>query len=144
MSTILIVDDEPIIRQLAGRILEHDGHTLLTASNGREALEVLREKTPDLVLLDLQMPQMDGLTFLKLMRGNRDWAGIPVVIMSALANKTNIALAGTLGVRDYLLKAGFSLKQMRARLNKYLVTEDHAAAAGEQTVNVSVDAMLVE
>jgi CheY-like chemotaxis protein len=143
MSTILIVDDEPIIRQLAERILEHDGHTMLTAGNGREALEVMREKTPDLVLLDLQMPQMDGMTFLKLMRGNRDWAEVPVVIMSALADKTNVAQAGHLGVRDYLLKAGFSLKQMRTRLGKYLDAPVTPAGA-EKPVNVPADAMLVE
>jgi CheY-like chemotaxis protein len=120
MATILIVDDEPILRQLFQKVLEHEGHTVMTAANGRDALAVLRERVPDLIMLDLLMPTMDGTTFLRLMRRHADWADIPVVIMSAIANETHIRNVGALGVKDYLLKAGFSLTGLKERIRKYV------------------------
>lgn len=144
MATILLVDDELILRQLFQTVLEHEGHTILTAGNGREALERMREQTPDLVLLDMSMPQMDGLTFLRLVRANNEWADVPVVIVSAVADKRQISDAGSLGVRDYLLKAGFSLAVLRSRLGKYLETavdendeegEDEDQGEGDEVVD---------
>jgi CheY-like chemotaxis protein len=102
------------------KVLEHDGHTVLTAANGREALEVMRHQVPDLILLDMLMPAMDGPTFLKLIRRHQDWAHVPVVIMSAVADECNVRNVAALGVRDYLLKAGFSLPMLRKRIAKYL------------------------
>jgi len=131
MATILIVDDEPIIRQLFQKVLEHDGHTIITAGNGREGLEAMRQQVPDLILLDLMMPLMDGISFLRLLRRHPEWSEIPVVVMSAMADKHNISNAGSLGVRDYLLKAGFSLGNLRNRIAKYLepVPENQLASA---------------
>jgi CheY-like chemotaxis protein len=131
MATILIVDDEPIIRELFQRVLEHEGHTIVTAGNGREALEEVRHQVPDLILLDLNMPLMDGISFLRLLRRHMDWRKIPVVVMSAMADKHNISNAGSLGVRDYMLKAGFSLGSLRNRIAKYLepVPEKELASA---------------
>jgi CheY-like chemotaxis protein len=132
MATILIIDDEPILRQLFQKVLEHEGHSVMTAGNGREGLEAMRQQVPDLILLDLMMPLMDGMSFLRLLRRHLDWAQVPVVVMSAMADKNNICNAGSLGVRDYLLKAGFSLSKLRGRIGKYLEpapTEQLAAAA---------------
>jgi CheY-like chemotaxis protein len=134
MATILIVDDEPILRQLFQKVLEHDGHSVLTAANGREALEVLRHQVPDLILLDMLMPAMDGTTFLKLMRRHQDWAHVPVVIMSALADECNVRNVAALGVRDYLLKAGFSLPMLRKRIAKYLDPAAEEADSGDAPV----------
>lgn len=120
MATILIVDDEPIVRQLFQKVMEHEGHIIHTAANGREALEVMRTCVPDLIMLDLQMPAMDGYTFLRLIRRHLDWAHIPVVIVSALASECDARSVGELGVRDYMVKAGFSLPVLRKRLAKYL------------------------
>ena len=120
MRTILIVDDEPIIRQLFQTVLGQEGHTTLTATNGKDALRQMNGVKPDLILLDLMMPEMDGMTFLRLIRRNPDWKDIPVMVLSAIADRERIADAGALGVRDYLLKTGFSLAQLRARLAKYL------------------------
>lgn len=120
MATILIVDDEPILRQLFQKVLEHEGHVVLTAANGRDALCVMREQVPDLIMLDMMMPTMDGTTFLRLMRRHPEWARIPVVIMSAVATEAHVRNVGALGVKDYLLKGGFSLPALRARIRKYL------------------------
>ena len=126
MSTILIVDDEQIIRQLFQKVLEQDGHDVVTADNGQEALAAMQLHAPDLVLLDLNMPVMDGLSFLRLMRRNENWKDTPVVILSALADRQRVLGAGSLGVRDYLVKADFSLPQLRARIRKYLSRETPA------------------
>jgi CheY-like chemotaxis protein len=128
MATILVIDDEPIIRQLFQKVLEHEGHIILTAGNGREALEVMRQQVPDLILLDLMMPVMDGISFLRLLRRHIDWSEVPVVVMSAMADRHNISNAGSLGVRDYLLKAGFSLNVLRKRIRKYLEPEEEEQA----------------
>ena len=120
MSTILIVDDEPLVREFFRTILERDGHTLLTAPNGHEALACLRDRIPDLVLLDLDMPVMDGMTFLRLIRRNPQFKDLPVVIVSGKDSKEQIIAAAGLGVREYLLKASFSLRELRARLAKHL------------------------
>jgi CheY-like chemotaxis protein len=77
MGTILIVDDEPIIRQLFQNILEREGHTVLVAGNGREGIAIMRQQTPDLIMLDLQMPVMDGMSFLRLVRRHPDWKDVP-------------------------------------------------------------------
>lgn len=142
MATILIVDDEPILRQLFQKVIEHDGHTVMTASNGREALQVMREQVPDLIMLDMQMPAMDGTTFLRLIRRHQDWANVPVVIMSAMAHKTDIQNVGALGVRDYVLKAGFSLPVLRKRISKYLTAAPVAAEA--EATEAAPAALLVE
>lgn len=120
MADILVVDDEPILRQLFERVLAHEGHRVRLAANGRDALASLGEGVPDLILLDLQMPTMDGTTFLRHLRRVPEWSKLPVIVMSAVADESRVRDAGTLGVRDYLLKAGFSLKTLRQRLDKYL------------------------
>ena len=143
MATILIVDDEPILRQLFQKVLEHEGHVVLTAANGRDALAVMRERVPDLIMLDLLMPTMDGTTFLRLMRRHAEWANVPVVIMTAVANETHIRSVGALGVKDYLLKAGFSFPLLKERIRKYvdpLPAPEPAASLGD----VPATALLVE
>jgi CheY-like chemotaxis protein len=141
MATILIVDDEPILRQLFQKVLEHDGHKVLTAANGREALEVMRQQVPDLIMLDLLMPAMDGETFLRLIRRHADWAHVPVVVMSAVADEHLVRGVGALGVKDYLLKAGFSLPMLRKRMAKYV---GPPAVAEDKPSEPAAAAMLVE
>jgi len=83
MKTILVVDDEYAIVDALQALLEDEGYTVISASDGREALERLRETTPDLVLLDLMMPEMDGRETLRVIRADPALAHLPVVVMSA-------------------------------------------------------------
>ncbi len=84
MATILIVDDEFGIGQLLEALLEDDGHRVLTAMNGRHALERMAEAHPDLVISDLMMPVMDGGALLRAMRDNAELCRIPFALMCAL------------------------------------------------------------
>jgi CheY-like chemotaxis protein len=84
-KTILIVDDEPDIVAYFSGILERAGFNVVTASNGLEALEAVREQKPDFISLDLVMPEKSGIKFLYELRKNREWAKIPIMIVTAHA-----------------------------------------------------------
>jgi CheY-like chemotaxis protein len=85
-KTILIVDDEPDVQRYFQRLLEDAGFTVVTASNGQEALESVQSKAPDFISLDLVMPEKSGIRFFHELRRNREWSRIPVVIVTAHAS----------------------------------------------------------
>jgi CheY-like chemotaxis protein len=99
-STILVVDDDPTVRKALTARLVVSGHTVLHAANGAQALELLDECTPDLILLDLQMPVLDGWGFVRAFRTRG--GAIPIVVMSAAHDA--IAAARELEVEDSLTK----------------------------------------
>lgn len=84
MNTVLLVDDEHAILDALSGILEDEGFRVVTAGNGREALARLEEGMPDVALVDVMMPVMDGRELLREMQGDPRWRGIPVVLMSAV------------------------------------------------------------
>jgi CheY-like chemotaxis protein len=84
-KTILIVDDEPDIVAYFSGILERAGFNVVTASNGRDALEAVRAREPDFISLDLVMPEKSGIKFLYELRKRREWARIPIMIVTAHA-----------------------------------------------------------
>jgi CheY-like chemotaxis protein len=88
MATILVVDDEFGIGELLVALLTDEGHRVLAAVNGRQALERMAEARPDLVISDLMMPVMDGAALVRAIRGRPDWHDIPVVLMCALPEET--------------------------------------------------------
>lgn len=81
---VLVVEDEAYLCDLVADVLESEGHEARTASNGLEALERVRERKPQLILLDLMMPVMDGWEFIRSLRLNPDWDDIPVVVVTAV------------------------------------------------------------
>jgi len=82
-KSILIVDDEPVVVEISKRKLEERGYEVLTAGNGNEAFERLQSKIPDLIVLDIQMPQMNGYTFIMEKAKNPQYVDIPVVVLTA-------------------------------------------------------------
>ncbi|MGH7194300.1 MAG: response regulator [Candidatus Saccharimonadales bacterium] len=116
MSTVLVVDDQPELRNLFQRVLEHQGYRVVTACNGREAMRVLDSCMPDLLLLDLAMPELDGLSLLRALRGKPQWAKVPAIMLSGLMTHEQVAAARELGVTDQLLKGEFSTRDLRARV----------------------------
>ena len=90
MATILVVDDEFGIGELLEALLEDDGHRVLTAMNGRHAMERMAEAKPDLVISDLMMPVMDGGALLRAMRDNPELERVPFALMCALPEPTII------------------------------------------------------
>ena len=103
---VLVVEDEAFIRLVLAAALEDEGFEVMTAANGREALGVLKQWQPDLIILDLWMPWMDGPTFLTRQRSTREIADIPVIVLSA--NAAQIAQSETLQA-DAVLEKPFDL-----------------------------------
>jgi DNA-binding response OmpR family regulator/HD-like signal output (HDOD) protein len=131
MSAIMVVDDMALFRDPIAAILRLAGFTTSTASDGKTALALLPREKPDLILLDLGMPGMDGLSFIKALRADADRtrAGIPIILLTALSDKNLVVEARKLGVNDYLLKASFSSAVLLDRVRKHLAASSAATTA---------------
>ena len=121
MATILVVDDEPDIRQLVQLNLELDGHRVLTAGNGQEALTVLEGEIPDVMLLDLNMPELDGWAVLQRIKdaGDTDVSQIPVLMLTAYDTPDSRVRGGIEGALRYLTKP-FSPTALRDEIREAL------------------------
>ena len=96
MARVLLVDDEQDIREAVSEALLYEGHDVVTAGDGAEALRVCRQSHPDVILLDLMMPGMNGWDFRKTQRGEAGISEIPVVVVSALGRVAELPVAGFL------------------------------------------------
>jgi class 3 adenylate cyclase len=101
---LLVVDDNRVNRLLLGRALEQLGHRVAFAENGREALEALRKRPVDLVLLDIEMPEMDGYQVLEALAADPSLRDLPVVMMSSVEEVDSVARCIEMGAEDYLFK----------------------------------------
>jgi|APSaa5957512576_1039674.scaffolds.fasta_scaffold116396_1 CheY-like chemotaxis protein len=104
MPTILVVDDHEEIREALAEILEEEGHEILQAADGLLALEVIASSKPDVVLLDIAMPGMDGLETLRRLKDQPESSSLPVIMVTAQGDRQNMVKAVQLGVRDYVTK----------------------------------------
>ncbi|MEX0762488.1 MAG: response regulator [Dehalococcoidia bacterium] len=104
MSRILVVDDQDEIREALVVILEDEGHEVLEAESGHKALELSHASHPDVVLLDIAMPEMDGLETLRRLKADAVTRGIAVIMVTAQSDRHNLVTAVQLGVRDYITK----------------------------------------
>jgi len=100
---ILIADDETGIRLTVGRILDKD-YVVLEAANGEEAVEIAKGQKPDLILMDLIMPKMDGYAACSQIKANETTKGIPVVILTAVGHEFNKKFATEMGAEGYITK----------------------------------------
>ena len=103
-TRILTVEDNDNIRRLISYNLQRAGYEVLQAANGKEAVRILQKVVPDLIILDVRMPEMNGFQLLELMRKYPKAAAIPVVMLSALSQTENVDRALALGVVDYIIK----------------------------------------
>jgi len=105
MAKILVVEDEKALNEAYVLILKREGHDVESAFNGQEALEKVEAKKPDLVLLDLRMPKMDGVEFLKNLEPAKTMPKTKIIVFSNYDNHEEIDQAFTLGASRYILKA---------------------------------------
>lgn len=104
MSAILVVDDTPDCLEPLARLLRLLGHDVVGAENGRAALDALRDFRPDLVILDLMMPVMDGIGFLEHVRRDQQWKHLPVIVFTGAHNGINVGRLAELGVSQMFVK----------------------------------------
>jgi DNA-binding response OmpR family regulator len=125
---VLVVDDEPMVREVVARYLERDGHAVHEAADGDEALAWLATHQPDLVVLDVMLPGADGITILRHLRAEGD---VPVIVLSARVDEVDRVVGLELGADDYVTKP-FSPRELAARVRTVLRRHRAATAtAGE-------------
>ena len=132
-QTILVVDDKANIRRLLQEYLTEQGYRVVLAANGREALYVARAEKPDLILLDIMMPEMDGYEF---MRAYRQEKSTPVILLTAKLDETDKVIGLELGADDYVTKP-FGMRELVARMRAVLrrtsgsiQEQEHAGSGG--------------
>ena len=139
--TVLVVDDEKDITELISYNLTRHGYEVLNAFDGVEALEVAQRETPDLVLLDLMLPGLEGTEVARRLKADNRTSGIPIIMLTAKAEETDVVVGLTLGADDYITKP-FSPKILLARVNTVLrrnepppaAANGAAAAAGSEAL----------
>jgi len=127
MKTILVADDKANIRNLVRDYLEAEGFRVVIAANGREALYAARAEKPDLILLDIMMPEMSGYDFIKAYRKE---SATPIILLTAKLDETDKVLGLELGADDYVTKP-FGMKELVARINAVLRRVERPAAEPE-------------
>lgn len=127
MADILIIEDNQTLNQAYRLILEKAGHKVDSAYNGREGLAAAKKATPDIILLDMLMPEMDGLTFLKNYKPFKH-PKTGVVVLSNLDEDQEVKEALRLGANRYILKASTSPSELAVRVNHLIrkLTKEHA------------------
>ncbi|MFZ5866156.1 MAG: response regulator transcription factor [Thermodesulfobacteriota bacterium] len=134
---ILVVDDDPDILTILRDNLEWDGYTVLTASTGREALSLFRDKTPSLIILDLFLPDMDGI---QVCRAIREESDVPIIMLTARDRVTDKVLGLETGADDYLVKP-FEYLELAARIKACLRRRRPGPVAAEALIheNIKID-----
>ena len=122
-KSILVIDDEKDILKLLQYNLEKEGYQFLSAKTGEEGFEVARAKKPDLVILDLMLPGMDGLETCKLLRADGATKNIPVLMLTAKSSETDQIVGLEIGASDYISKP-FSVKVLLARVKNLFRNRD--------------------
>jgi CheY-like chemotaxis protein len=133
-NSILVVDDEELNRNLLSRHLERQGYTVATAGDGAQALRCMRVERYDLVLLDLQMPVLDGFGVLEQLRQDEKLRETPVIMLTAVADRDAVMTCLTLGAADYIVKPP-SIAVVKARIWRCLETR----RLGGRPVDVKTD-----
>ena len=136
MAVILVVDDDPYIRELAGTLLSNEGFAIQEAGNGREALKALGEQKIDLCVLDLMMPDMDGFEFCR--HARRYYADLPILMLTARGELSQKVKGFELGADDYLTKPFEGLEltmRVKALLRRYKIAASQTAEIGALTLD---------
>lgn len=117
---ILIVEDEDFLLDLYETKLEQSGFEVVKASNGEEGVSLARLELPNLILLDILMPKVDGYDMLRQLKGSHETKDIPVVIFSNLSQKKEIEKGLKLGAKDFIIKTSVTPTEMMAKVKEYL------------------------
>ncbi len=129
LPTVMVVDDSATVRKVAQRLLEREGYQVVLASDGVDAFKQLQAITPHLMLVDIEMPRMDGFEFSRAVRASRQLQHVPIIIISSHVDETHRATARAIGVDEYLGKpyeASELLAHVRALLSRAMRARVHS------------------
>jgi DNA-binding response OmpR family regulator len=116
---ILLAEDDRFLRKAAETMLKRNGFTVTPAADGEEALRLAQEAPPDLMLLDLIMPKMQGFDVLAALKASPATAGIPVIVLSNLGQDSDVQLARERGAHDYIIKSNIALEALVDRVRTF-------------------------
>ena len=123
---ILLAEDDRFLRKSAGAMLLRQGFIVMTAENGEEALRLARTENPDLILLDVIMPKMQGFDVLRALKSDPHTSTIPVIILSNLGQESDSVAAREMGALDYWVKSNLALEELAMRVGQAISTSrDH-------------------
>lgn len=140
MNTVLVVDDEQAIADIIKFNLEREGYEVLTAKDGRDALNTLGENSVNLVLLDVMMPEMDGFTCLKEIRKD---SKVPVIMLTAKEEEVDKVLGLELGADDYVVKP-FSMRELIARVKANLRRREFENEENREAESITAGDLLID
>lgn len=122
--SVLIVEDDQILLRMLANMLKEKGLNVLEAKNGLEGMERISAKTPDLMLLDIDMPRMDGIAMLRNLKENN--IKVPTLMLTNLTNSTYIADAAELGVKEFLVKSDWEIDDIVTKVEEKLHHAHHS------------------
>ena len=122
-NRILVVDDTPANIQMLASTLKEKGYQISVATNGRQALDVVDRVKPDLILLDVMMPEMDGFETCRRLKASEQSSQIPIIFLTAKTETTDIVQGFELGAVDYVAKP-FNSHELLARVNTHLTLDE--------------------
>lgn len=139
-KSIFVVDDEEDILELIGHNLTREGFLVATATNGESALKAIIQKPPDLILLDLMLPGIDGLEVCRMLKKDAKTADIPIIMLTAKGDESDIITGLELGADDYITKP-FSLKVLIARI--HAITRRKRAAPADKNTAIRIHDLMI-
>ena len=126
---ILIVEDEPAIHELVKYNLQKEGYSVISAYDGVAGADLARDQKPDLILLDIMLPRMDGIEVCKMLKSNTRTSGIPIIMVTAKSEEADKVLGLEIGADDYLAKP-FGLRELLARIKAVLRRQKKSGSSG--------------
>ena len=117
---LLLIEDDPFIRDIYNVKFSQEGFEVTMAENGVEALKKMEELVPDIILLDIVMPYMDGMETLKNIRSKEEWKKIPVIMLTNISEKEKITESEDYGISDYLIKSQFTPSEVVQKVKTLL------------------------
>ncbi len=136
-NLILIVEDQPGFRRIYEDVLSDAGYQVLVAEDGEKGWQLIRERKPNLVLLDLGLPKLDGFEVLKLVRADETTRGIPIVIFSVMGDEKDIKKAMEMGANDYTIKGFYTPRQILSKVKNLVQTNEVGPSETSFKVEVS-------
>ena len=118
-KTILVIEDEQHVRQLVSKLLEKNGYAIETAEDGLDGLRKLESLQPDLIIADVMMPNLDGLTFTKALKNRRETRAIPIIFLTAKSDPLSMIEGINVGAKFYITKP-FQIEDVLSKVNKVL------------------------
>jgi len=120
MKKILFIEDEPTLQKAINKFLENKGYETTSATDGELGIKMAKKILPDLILLDIILPKMNGFEVLKELKKDESTKNIPIIVLTNLEGSADVEKAISLGAKDYLVKANYELSEIAEKISKTL------------------------